>query len=334
MRFPFAAALLACSSVAGAQDSLTVYTYRQPGLIAPLLEAFTDASGIDVETVFLNTGMVERVLAEGENSPVDVFLTVDIGRLIELQEAGVTKGLTTPFLEAQIPMQYREAAGNWYGLTQRARVLYVAKDLANPPQTYEQLADPAYAGMICLRDGQHPYNNALFASFIANLGEAAATELMIGIRDNLARSPEGNDRAQAKGLFSGECQIGIGNSYYVGLMLTNEEEPEQQDWAAALNVVLPNSEDRGTHMNISGMALAANSPNPAGAQALMEFLASDAAQEIYANVVFEYPVSPTAQASDLVAGFGTLNPDPLPLSDIAANRTRASEIVDEIGFNN
>ena len=332
-RLLLATTILGFGAVASA-ETVTVYSYRQPDLIAPLLEAFTAETGHDVESVFLKKGMIERVQAEGNNSPVDVFLTVDIGRLVSLKEAGITQAVSFDEVNRHIPTQYRDGEGHWYGLTQRGRVLYVSNDLENPPSTYEDLADPAYADMICLRDGQHAYNNALFASFIANLGEEAATDLMIGIRDNLARSPEGNDRAQAKGIYSGECLIGIGNSYYVGLMLTNEAEPEQKEWAASMTVVLPNGEDRGTHMNISGMAMAANSPNPEGAQALMEFLASDAAQEIYAEIVHEYPVSPNAQASDLVQAFGPLTPDTLALEEIAANRTRASEIIDEIGFNN
>lgn len=334
MRLLLASTILAAGSLATAQETVTVYTYRQPELIAPLLEAFEQSAGYEVEAVFLKNGMIERVQAEGDNSPVDIFLTVDIGRLVSLKEAGITQATQFADVEAGIPAQYRDAEGHWFGLTQRGRVLYVSKDLENPPATYEDLADPAYRDTICLRDGQHAYNNALFASFIANLGEEAARDLMIGIRDNMARSPEGNDRAQAKGIYSGECLIGIGNSYYVGLMITNEEEPEQQDWAASLDVVLPNAEGRGTHMNVSGMAMAVNSPNPAGAQALMEFLASDAAQEIYAEIVFEYPVSPNAAPSDLVASFGELTPDTLALTEIAANRTRASEIIDEIGFNN
>jgi len=314
-------------------ETVTVYSYRQPDLIAPLLDAFSEASGYEVQSVFLNRGMIERVQAEGDNSPVDVYLTVDISRLVALEEAGITQAADFDAVTRNIPAQYRDDEGHWFGLTQRGRVFYVANDLENPPTTYEDLADPAYAGLICHRDGQHPYNNALFASLVANLGAAATTSWMEGLKANLARTPTGNDRAQAKGIFDGECQIGIGNTYYVGLMLTNEEEPEQQDWAAAMNVVLPNTEDRGTHMNISGMAMAANSPNPAGARALMEFLASDEAQTLYSEIVFEYPVSPNARVSDIVAGFGDLNPDTLALTEIAANSATASEIVDAVGLN-
>ncbi len=314
-------------------ETVTVYSYRQPDLIAPLMDAFEAASGMEVESVYLKKGMIERVQEEGDNSPADLFLTVDISRLVGLKNAGITQALDSEAVKGHIPAQYRDEANHWFGLTQRGRAIYVSKDLDNPPATYEDLADPAYAGLVCHRDGQHPYNNALFASLIANLGAEATESWMQGLKANQARTPTGNDRAQAKGIYEGECMIGLGNTYYVGLMLTNDKEPEQKEWAAAMNVVLPNAGDRGTHMNISGMAMAANSPNPAGARALMEFLASDAAQEIYAEIVFEYPVSPNAAASEIVLGFGDLNPDTLALTEIAANSAAASEMVDRVGLN-
>lgn len=333
IRFLLATAVLSVGAVASAQ-TVTVYSYRQPDLIAPLLDAFTEASGIEVEAVFLKKGMIERVQEEGANTPADVFLTTDISRLVALKNAGITQAVESSVVNSQIPANYRDSEGHWFGLTQRGRVFYVSKDLANPPATYEDLAKPEYAGMICHRDGQHPYNNALFASLIANLGAEAAQAWMEGLKSNLARTPTGNDRAQAKGIYEGECLIGIGNSYYVGLMLTNDKEPEQKDWAASMNVVLPNADDRGTHVNISGMAMAANTDNAAGAQALMDFLASDVAQEIYADIVFEYPVAPSAQASEIVSGFGTLRADTLALETIAANSAAASEMVDAVGLNN
>lgn len=314
-------------------ETVTVYSYRQGDLIAPLMDAFTASTGLDTQVVYLKSGMIERVLEEGDNSPADVYLTVDISRLVALVEAGITQPVASETIDTQIPAAYRSADNQWFGLTQRARAIYASKDLANPPLNYEDLADPAYAGMICHRDGQHPYNNALFASLIANLGAEAAQAWMEGLKANLARSPQGNDRAQAKGIYDGECMIGLGNSYYVGLMITNETETEQQDWAASMDIILPNADSRGTHMNISGMAMAANTDNTPGALALMEFLASDVAQEIYAELVFEYPVAPGASPSDLVASFGTLNADTLPLEDIAANSAAASAMVDAVGLN-
>ena len=311
---------------------MTVYSHRQPDLIAPLLDAFTAETGIETEAVFLNKGMVERVQEEGENTPADVFLTVDISRLIALKDAGVTQSIALDTVNNQIPESYRDSEGHWFGLTQRGRVFYTAKDLENPPQTYEDLADPAYAGMICHRDGQHPYNNALFASLIANLGVEATEAWMQGLKIT-ARTPTGNDRAQAKGIFEGECQIGLGNTYYVGLMITNDKEPEQKDWAASMNVVMPNAGDRGTHVNISGMAMAANTDNPDGAAALMAFLASDTAQEIYAELVYEYPIAVGASVSEIVQGFGDLNADALACEAIAENSAAASDMVDRVGLN-
>ena len=332
MRLLLAATTLSFGAAASA-ETLTVYSYRQPDLIAPLMEAFTIATGMETDVVFLKKGMIERVQEEGANSPVDVYLTVDISRLVALVEAGITQPVSSEVLEGQIPITYRSDAGQWFGVTRRARALYVSKDLANPPMNYEDLASPAYAGMICHRDGQHPYNNALFASLIANLGAEATQTWMEGLKANHARSPQGNDRAQAKGIYDGECMIGLGNSYYVGLMMTNEKETEQQDWAASMDIILPNADNRGTHMNISGMAMAANTDNKAGALALMEFLASDKAQEIYAELVFEYPVAPSAAPSALVASFGQLKADPLPLEAIAANSAAASVMVDAVGLN-
>ena len=329
--------LLACSvlsfgAVASAQ-TVTVYSYRQPDLIAPLLEAFTAETGFETDSIFLKKGMIERVQEEGANTPADVFLTVDISRLVALKNAGITQSVDLDAVNSQIPASYRDSEGHWFGLTQRGRVFYVSKDLDNPPMTYEDLANPAYAGMICHRDGQHPYNNALFASLIANLGAEATEAWMQGLKANLARTPTGNDRAQAKGIYEGECMIGLGNTYYVGLMITNDKEPEQKDWAASMNVVMPNAADRGTHVNISGMAMAANTDNREGAAALMAFLASDKAQEIYAELVFEYPIAAGAAPSEIVAGFGALNADTLALEDIAANAAAASEMVDRVGLN-
>ena len=331
-RLLLATIFLGFTPLAAAQ-TLTIYTDRQADLIAPLMDSFTATAGFDTQVVYLNKGMVERVLEEANNSPVDVYLTVDISRLVALVEAGITQAVSSDRLNEQVPEAYRSADGQWFGLTQRARAIYASKDLKNPPLTYEDLADPAYEGMVCLRDGNHPYNNALFASMIANLGQQAAQTWMEGLKANLARTPQGNDRAQAKGIYDGECRVALGNSYYVGLMLTNETETQQQDWAAAMDIILPNAADRGTHMNISGMAMAANTDNRQGALALMEFLASDQAQEIYAQRVFEYPVAPGAATSALVASFGVLNADTLPLGAIAANSAAASDMVERVGLN-
>ncbi len=331
-----AAAVLSTSIGTSAMaEEVNIYSYRQPDLIAPLLDAFTEETGIKTNVLFLNKGLVERVEAEGANSPADLILTVDISRLSDAKDKGVTQPVESDGINGTIPANFRDPEGHWFGLTTRGRVVYASKDrVAQDAITYEELADPKWKGKICIRSGQHIYNIGLISSVISHLGEEKAEEWLAGVKDNLARKPNGNDRAQAKGIFSGECDIGIGNTYYVGLMMTNEKEPEQKDWADAIKVLFPNSQDRGTHVNISGMALAKNAPNKDAALKLMEFLASPKGQELYAERVFEYPVAPGAEASDIVKSFGEINPDTLPLADIANNRKAASVLVDKVGFNN
>jgi iron(III) transport system substrate-binding protein len=316
-------------------QEVNIYSYRQPDLIAPLLEAFTADTGIKTNVLFLDKGLVERLKAEGENSPADLIFTVDIGRLSGAKDEGVTQPVDSAAINDAIPANFRDPEGHWFGLTTRGRVVYASKDrVAQDSITYEELADPKWRGKICIRSGQHAYNVALIASMIAHHGEEKTEAWLTGVKDNLARKPNGNDRAQAKGIHAGECDLGIGNTYYVGLMMTNDKEPEQKDWAEAIKVLFPNSQDRGTHVNISGMALAKNSPNRDNALKLMEFLASPKGQEIYAEQVFEYPVAPGAEIADIVKSFGEIKPDALSLDEIAKNRAAASAMVDRVGFNN
>ncbi|MFB9950231.1 Fe(3+) ABC transporter substrate-binding protein [Rhizobium puerariae] len=332
--------LLAVSTLAGAtsaaaEGEVNIYSYRQPDLIKPLLDTFTKETDIKANVLFLDKGLVERIRAEGANSPADVIMTVDIARLMEAKEGGVTQPVAdNGAINKDIPANLRDPAGEWFGLTTRGRVVYASKDrVTDTAITYEGLADPKWKGKICIRDGQHSYNIGLIASMIAVHGEDYTEKWLTGVKNNLAHKPSGGDRDQAKAILAGECDIAIGNTYYVGLMQTNEKEPEQKKWAEAIKVIFPNSADRGTHVNISGMALAKNSPNRANALKLMEFLASGEAQKIYAEQVYEYPVMPGAEPSAVVKSFGTIKPDSLALADIAANRKKASELVDKVAFN-
>jgi iron(III) transport system substrate-binding protein len=320
---------------ASADGEVNVYSYRQPDLIKPLLDKFTEETGIVTNVLFLDKGLVERIQAEGANSPADVILTVDIARIIEAKEGDVTQPVTgNETINKEIPAQFRDPDGNWFALTTRGRVVYASEDRVQQDSiTYEELADPKWKGKICIRDAQHSYNIGLIASMLAAHGEEYTQTWLTGLKNNLARKPSGGDRDQAKAIFAGECDIALGNTYYVGLMKTNEKEPEQKEWAEAIKVLFPNTEGRGTHVNISGMALAKNAPNKDNAVKLMEFLASGEAQKIYAEQVFEYPVMPGAEPSEIVKGFGTIKPDTLPLAEIAANRKKASELVDKVGVN-
>jgi iron(III) transport system substrate-binding protein len=328
-------AVTAGSSAARADGAVNIYSYRQPELIKPLLDAFTSETGIATNVLFLDKGLVERIRAEGANSPADVILTIDIARLSEAKDGGVVQPVTdNATINRDIPAGFRDPDGEWFGLTTRGRVVYASKErVAEDAITYEELADPKWKGKICIRDGQHAYNLALFASMVAHHGADYTEKWLTGFKNNLARKPDGNDRSQAKSILAGECDISLGNTYYVGLMMTNDKEPEQKEWASAIKILFPNAGDRGTHVNISGMALAKNAPNRQNAIKLMEFLSSGAAQKIYAEEVFEYPVMPGADPSDIVKSFGTLKPDTLPLIDIAKNRKTASELVDKVGFN-
>ena len=323
------AALALTAGGAFAQGEVNIYSYREPGLIDPMLKAFTTKTGIKVNVVFANAGLNERLAAEGANSPADLLLTTDAARLTEAKDAGLTQSATNATLAA-VPAAYRDGDGHWYGLTMRARVVYAHKTrVAQSDISYEDLADPKWKGKICTRPGQHAYNTALVATIIAHKGEAAAEAWLTGVKANLARKPAGGDREQVRDVHAGLCDIALANTYYMAAMLQN---PEQKAWAESVKILFPNAADRGSHVNISGVALTKASKNRDNAVALMTFLASDEGQGLYAAVNNEYPISPKVPASDMVKSWGTLKPDALPLDAIAKNRKRASELIDKVGF--
>ena len=327
------AAALSLSLPAQAGGQVNVYSYRQPTLVKPLFDAFTKKTGIKVNLLFAKKGLVQRIKAEGVKSPADVIFTVDIGRLSGAVKAGVTQPVVSKNLSSNIPAAYRDKDGNWFGLTTRARVVLASKDRVKQNAiTYEELADPKWRGKICIRSGHHVYNVALIASMIAHHGEEKAKAWLKGVKANLARKPAGNDRAQVKGVYSGQCDLAIANNYYMGKMETNDKHPEQKQWAKSVKVLFPNTDGRGTHVNISGIALAAHAPNKKNAIALMEFLSSNDGQRIYANSVYEYPVKPGVPWSSRALAWGKFKPDPLPLNAIVKYRKRASELVDITGF--
>lgn len=321
------------SITASAQEEVNVYSYRQPFLIEPFLEEFTAETGIEVNVLFANQGLIERLKREGRNSPADVILTVDIGRLQELVDEGVTQPIDDETIAANIPEQYFGADNQWVGLTSRARILYTSTERMEPDEieSYEDLADPRFEGRICSRKGDHPYNIALIASMIAEHGDEYTKEWLEGFKANLARKPQGGDRDQVKAIRDGVCDIAVGNSYYYGNMLENEE---QRAWAEAARIEFPNQEGRGTHVNISGMALAKHAPNEENAYELMRFLTEETAQSMYAEVNYEYPLNPEVSPSETVASWGEFKADDVPLSKVAELRRRATELVNEVGFNN
>jgi iron(III) transport system substrate-binding protein len=326
--------VLALSATAAQAAEVNLYTAREAGLVAPLLDAYTKKTGVKVNTIFLKDGVAERVAAEGANSVADVLMTVDVGNLVDLVDKGLTQPVKSAALESAIPASLRDPQGNWFALSSRARVLYVDKKLDLKSFNYEDLADPKWKGKVCIRSGNHPYNTGLIAAYIAHHGTEAAERWLTGVKANLARKAGGGDREVARDILGGLCQIGIANSYYVGLMRSGKGGPDQQKWGDAINVVLPTFKNGGTQVNISGAAVAKHAPNKAEAVKLLEFLVSDEAQKIYAEANYEYPVKAGAKIDPIIAAAGTLNIDGLPLTQISANRKAASQLVDKVGFDN
>lgn len=310
---------------------VNVYSYRQPFLIQPMFDEFTKESGIAVNVVFAKKGLSERLVREGKNSPADLVFTVDIGRLMDVVNKDLVQSIDTKILSKNIPSQYRDPEGKWFGLTTRTRSIYASKERANLAdiQNYEDLSKPIWKGRICTRSGKHPYNLALIASMISHHGEEKATEWLKGVKANLARKPQGNDRSQVKSIKEGVCDISLGNNYYYGKMLN---DPEQVEWANAVHLTFPNQNNRGTHVNISGMALTNSAPNKDNAIKLMEFLSEKVAQEMYASQNFEYPVNPEVKPSKLLQSWGSFKSDTLPLNEVAKLRKQAAIMVDKIGF--
>lgn len=327
-----AASLLAAIPAVAEAQSVNVYTAREPALIKPVLDAFTADTGVKVNVVFAANGLEERIQAEGANSPADLLLTVDVSKLVQAVEMGITQKANSPALDAAVPAAYRDGDGHWYAATLRARVVYASKDrVGQNAITYDELADPKWKGKICIRDGQHAYNTSLFAAAVSRMGAAKAEEWLKGVRANLAKKPSGGDRDVAKDIAAGQCDIGIGNTYYVGLMLN--KEPERKPWAEAIKVIYPTFQNGGTHVNMSGFAIAKNAPNRAEAVKLAEWLVSDKAQALYARQNYEHPVKAGIELDPTVKSFGELKADTTPLAEVAKNRKAASEAVDKAGFN-
>jgi iron(III) transport system substrate-binding protein len=327
------AALLLAASPSHAQSrEVNVYTYRETKLIQPLFDAFTKDTGIKVNVISASSGLEQRMKTEGANSPADVLLTVDIGRLEDAVNAGVSQPIKSERLDKVVAPRYRDPEGHWYGISMRARVVYASRErVKQDTLTYEELADPKWKGKICIRSGHHIYNNALFAAVIAKHGEAKAEEWLRGLKANLAQKPSGGDRETARDVAAGKCDLGIGNTYYWALMSKN---PAQKAWADATRVILPTFAGGGTHVNLSGVVLARNAPNKSNAMTLVEWLVGDTTQQMYADINFEYPVRDGIPINPIIAGYGKLKPDPMPLAKIAEHKKAAANLVDKVGFNN
>lgn len=329
-----AAALgLTLSAQAAGAAEVNVYTYREQPLIQPVFDLFTKETGIKVNVVFSNKGLEERIKAEGAVSPADLFVTADVALLAKARDMGLLQPIHSKLVEQAVPDHFRDPNGMWVGTTYRARVIYASRErISETSMSYDDLTDPKWKGKVCTRSGQHAYNVALLAGMIVREGEAQAEKWIGGLKANLAQKPSGNDRSQAKDIFSGKCDLALGNTYYYGLMATADKEPEQKDWAKAIKIIFPTYKDGGTHTNISGVGLVKTAPNKAAAMKLIEFMVGDEAQKIYAAANFEYPVREGTDVAPLIKGLGTFTPDKMDLNDMARQRAKASELIDKVGY--
>jgi iron(III) transport system substrate-binding protein len=322
------------NSLSYAASEVNVYSYRQPILIDPFFEEFTKSTGIKVNVLHAKKGLLERLLSEGANTPADLILTVDIARLKQFVEEDILTPVKSSILEKNIPVHLRDNNNRWFALSKRARIIAVSKErvATGAIKKIEDLTDPKWKGKICTRPGSHAYNRSLLASIVAAHGETGAEKWAKGLVVNLARKPEGNDRAQAKAIFEGVCDIAIMNTYYYGKMKFNEKNPVQKNWANAINLVFTNQNDRGNHINIAGGGVIKYSKNKENAITLLEFLTTPKAQNLYSSINYEYPVNPTMSLSDELKSWGEFKEDELPIEKLAELAPIAQKIIDRVGW--
>ena len=317
-----------------AEEEVNVYSYRQPILIDPFFEEFTKSTGIKVNVLHAKKGLLERLLSEGANTPADLVLTVDISRLKQFVDEDVLISIESSVLKKNIPSHLRDSKNRWFALSKRARIVAVSKERVTDGaiNRIEDLADPKWKGKICTRPGSHAYNRSLLASVVAAHGESGAEDWAKGLVSNLARKPEGNDRAQAKAIFEGVCDIAVMNTYYFGKMKFNEKNPEQKEWANSIELVFTNQEDRGNHINVAGGGVIKYSKNKDNAIALLEFLTKPKAQVLYSSINYEYPVNPDMQLTDELKSWGEFKEDKLPVEKLAELAPVAQKIIDRVGW--
>ncbi|WP_438958670.1 Fe(3+) ABC transporter substrate-binding protein [Porticoccus sp.] len=326
--------LLACSTAAASAAEVNLYSARIEALIKPLLDTFTEQTGIEVNLVTGDAdGLIQRLKSEGRNSPADILLTTDVGRLYRAKEANLTQSVESATLEQNIPVMYRDDSNHWFGLSLRARPILYVKDKVDPAElsSYEDLSDPKWKGKICIRSSNNVYNQSMVASLIAANGLEATEEWAKGLVANFAMPPRGGDRDQIKAAAAGQCDLAIANTYYLAGMLTSDDE-EQRAAAEKMAVFWPNQDGRGAHVNISGAAVTASAPNRDNAIALLEFLSTDAAQSWYARENGEYPIRDDIEIGPVLCSWGTFKADPVELYKLGAGNGEALRLMDRAGW--
>ena len=321
-------ALAVAAAGGSAAAEVNMYTDRQEVFLRPVVEAFEQGSGVKVNITFIKKGLFERMKAEGANSRADVVMALDINLLRDFAAAGLTAPVSGDAVLDSAPPDYRDARGFWFGVTRRIRAIYAPK--GSGIKTYEELAEPKHKGKICLRSGAHLYNIALFADIIGRHGIDKGEQWLRAIKDNLARKPQGNDRAQIRGVLNGECQIGIANTYYFFQMLRNDkDEAPRAKLLEKVEIIIPEKPS----VNVTGVALAKHAPHREDALKLMRFLVGARAQNLYASQNFEFPVSDNAEYPQELQPYKEQLKDAAAPIDTARHRADASRIVESIGFN-
>jgi iron(III) transport system substrate-binding protein len=316
------------------EGEVNVYTHRHYPSDEILFEKFTENTGIQVNVVNASADeLINRMEMEGDASPADVLITVDAGRLNRAMEKGLLQPVQSGTLESNIPQNFRENQGHWFGLTYRARIIAYSLDRVNPDDIsdYEGLTDPRWKGKVLVRSSGNIYNQSLMASVIANKGPEQAREWAAGVVANMAREPKGSDRDQVKAVAAGEGDLAILNTYYVGLLL-NSENPEEVAAGEAVGIIFPNQDGRGTHINVSGAGVAKYAPNKDNAVKFIEFLSSDEAQKIFAEANYEFPVKPGTTPAPLLESWGNFRIDTLDLGQLGTYNRQAVMLFDEDGW--
>lgn len=317
-----------------AAETVNVYSAREEQLIKPLLDAFTKDTGIQVNLITADDDpLLERLKREGTNSPADLLITADAGRLYRATEQGSLQAIQSPKLQQAIPAHLRDPQNRWFGLTYRARVIFYNKATVNPQElsSYENLADPKWKGRICVRSSTSIYNQSLLASMIASKGVTAAETWAKGLVNNLAKPPNGGDRDQIKAVAEGQCDLALANTYYYAQMLYGGDAA-QKAAAQKVGIFFPNQADRGTHINISGAGVAASAPNKANAVKLLEYMVLDDAQRWYSTTNGEYPVKANIPAADQLQAWGKFKTDALNLSLLGRYNQAALIMMDKVGW--
>ena len=324
--------VLALASGASAAE-VNIYSARHYQSDDQLYENFTKQTGIKVNRIEDDADkLLTRIENEGANSPADVLITVDAGRLWRAEQKGVLEPVRSKVLEQRIPASLRHPEGEWFGVSKRARVIFYNKDLVKePPRSYEALADPKYKDLVCIRSSSNIYNLSLLASLIEHHGEAKAEEWAKGVVANFARPPKGGDTDQIKAVAAGECGVAVANTYYF-VRLLKSDKAEDRKVAEKVGVLFPNQDGRGTHVNISGAAVLKNAPHKEAAVRFLEYLASDEAQRHFVNGNNEYPVVPGIAVDPTLAGLGTFKEDPINVSVLGENQPLAQKIYDRAGW--